>query len=234
MNPSALLALQDIDTALTAIANRAARVPERAGVSTATDARARHRAAIASAEAQIVACGQRIDDADAQSTTLAAKRARLEGQLKTVIAPREAEALMHEIEGLDAQRAVLDDAELEAMEAQATAEATLAELLEALPTVDAAVAAAEAALAEVLAVFEAESAELGSRRVDAVAALDATEVATYERARSQFGGVAIARLSGHRCEGCHLDLTPAEIDAVKATPAGALAECPQCSRFLVR
>jgi predicted nucleic acid-binding Zn-ribbon protein len=234
MNAHALLALQDIDTSLTAIANKAARVAERADVAAARDALGRHRAAMASAEADIAAAGERIDAADSQSGVIAAKRSRLEGQLKTVIAPREAEALMHEIEGLDAQRAVLDDEELEAMEAQSLAEGVLAGLTADLPVAEGVLAAAEAALAAVLATFEAEAADLAVRRSEAAAALDATEMSTYERARSQFGGVGIARLVGHRCEGCHLDLTPAEIDAVKATPEGALAECPQCSRYLVR
>lgn len=234
MNAHALLALQDIDTSLTAIANKAARVPERAAVAAAQESLARHRAAMATAEADIAAAGQRIDAADSQSGVITAKRSRLEGQLKTVIAPREAEALMHEIEGLDAQRAVLDEEELGAMEAQALAEGVLAGLTADLPVAEAGVAAAEAALAAVLAVFDAESAELAVRRSEAAAALDPAELAIYERARSQFGGVGVARLVGHRCEGCHLDLTPAEIDAVKATPDGSLAECPQCSRFLVR
>ncbi|MFZ9483008.1 MAG: zinc ribbon domain-containing protein [Ilumatobacteraceae bacterium] len=234
MNAHALLALQDIDTSLTAIANKAARVAERAEVAAARDALARHRAAMATAEADIAAAGERIDAADSQSGVIATKRSRLEGQLKTVIAPREAEALMHEIEGLDAQRAVLDDEELEAMEAQALAEGVLAGLTADLPVVEGVLAAAEAALAAVLATFEAEAAELTVRRSEAAAALDATELSTYERARAQFDGVGIARLVGHRCEGCHLDLTPAEIDAVKATPEGTLAECPQCSRYLVR
>lgn len=234
MNPSALLALQDIDTALTAIAHRAARVPERAAVSAAADALSRHRAAMVEVEAGIAECGRRIDDADVQAAAVATKRARLESQLKTVIAPREAEALMHEIEGLDAQRAVLDEAELEAMEAQASAESALADLVAALPTVEASVSAAEAALATVLAAFASESADLTEQRSVAVAAIDPADLATYERARTQFGGVAVARLTGHRCEGCHLDLTPAEIDVVKATPVDSLAECPQCSRYLVR
>lgn len=234
MNAHALLALQDIDTALTAVANRAARVPERAAVTAARESLAQHRAAMTTAEADIAVAGERIDAADSQSGTVAAKRARLEGQLRTVIAPREAEALMHEIEGLDAQRAALDDEELEAMEAQATSEAVLAGLTNDLSTVEGSLAEAEAVLAAVLATLEAESAELTVRRSEAVAALDSSELATYERARTQFGGVGIARLQGHRCEGCHLDLTPAEIDAVKATPEGALAECPQCSRYLVR
>ena len=70
----------------------------------------------------------------------------------------------------------------------------------------------------------------GSRPAPAVvptrAALTAEELAAYDRARQHFDGVAIARLEGHRCHGCHLDLSPAEMDEVKATPADAAARVP--------
>ena len=46
--------------------------------------------------------------------------------------------------------------------------------------------------------------------------------------------VAAASSNGHRCEGCHLDLSAAEIDAVRAESAGGeLANCPHCGRLLV-
>jgi predicted dithiol-disulfide oxidoreductase (DUF899 family) len=47
--------------------------------------------------------------------------------LKTVIAPREAEALMHEIAVLNERREALDDGELSALEEQAETEDDLAD-----------------------------------------------------------------------------------------------------------
>ena len=42
-----------------------------------------------------------------------------------------------------------------------------------------------------------------------------------------------ATLAGSRCEGCHLDLSAAEVDTVKEGVAeGGLADCPQCGRLL--
>ena len=58
--------------------------------------------------------------------------------------------------------------------------------------------------------------------------------ARYESTRAAFGGVAIARLNGRQCEGCHLDISAAEIDTLKATPPDQLPECPQCGRLLLR
>ncbi|MGB8857761.1 MAG: C4-type zinc ribbon domain-containing protein, partial [Ilumatobacteraceae bacterium] len=64
--------------------------------------------------------------------------------------------------------------------------------------------------------------------------LGADGSALYERVRKQFGGVGVARLEGSHCSGCHMDLSPRELDIVKAVPADTLAECPQCGRIMVR
>jgi len=155
--------------------------------------------------------------------------------LKTVIAPREAEALMHEIELINAQRGELDDQELAALEEQAAGDETLSELRAAAPTVEDAVHTAAEALAAATAALDAEAADLAARRVATVADIAGADVVVYERVRKQFGGVGVARLEhGHHCSGCHMDLSPAEMDVVKAVPAGEVAECPQCGRLMVR
>jgi len=59
-------------------------------------------------------------------------------------------------------------------------------------------------------------------------------VARYERLRSKLGGVGVARLDGRQCTGCHLDLSPGELDLVRHAADDELVECPQCSRLLVR
>lgn len=234
MNATALLALQDIDSALVAVANRRPRLPELAAHRAATAAVAAHQAAMAATQARIDAAQQAIEAAEHAATDITTKRTRLEAQLKTVIAPREAEALMHQIATLNEQRGELDDQELAALDEQAEAETELAAQADALPTLEAAAAATAHDLAAVTAVLDAEEADLRARRPEFAATLTDAETAAYERAKAHFDGVAIARLEGHRCQGCHLDLSAAEMDQVKATPEGAVPECPQCGRYLVR
>ncbi len=55
----------------------------------------------------------------------------------------------------------------------------------------------------------------------------------YDPLRAKLG-VAAARLVGARCEGCHLDLSAAELDTVRRAPAEEIPDCPQCGRLLVR
>lgn len=234
MNAAALLALQKVDTAIDAVANRRVRLPEIATRREAAAALAAHRAAVAEQQRISADAQARIDASETSSHAIDTKKARLEAQLKTVIAPREAEALMSQIRTLDAERGELDEAELVAMEEQAAAEAAMAALGDAEPALAAALAAAEAALAAANAALDAEQASLAEQRAAAAAALGAAELSTYESARSRFGGVAVASLDGHKCSGCNLDLSPAELDEVKRTPTGEPAECPQCARYLVR
>ncbi len=234
MNAAALLALQEIDSALTGIANRRPRLPELAAHQAATAALAEHRALMAAAQQRIDAAQASIEAAEHASAEITTKRTRLEAQLKTIIAPREAEALMHQIETLNGQRGELDDQELAALDEQGEGEAELAALADLLPQLTAAAEATAAALAVATGALDAEAADLHERRPGVAGALTPDEQHAYDRARQHFDGVAISRLEGHRCHGCHLDLSPAEMDQVKATPEGSLPECPQCGRFLVR
>ena len=141
---------------------------------------------------------------------------------------------MHEIDTINAQRSDLDDQELAALDEQSQGEATAAGLSAELPAHEQSLAAAQAQLAAAHASVDAEIASLRQQREAAVAGLGAESTALYERVRKQFGGVGVARLEGSHCSGCHMDLSPRELDLVKAVPADTLAECPQCGRIIVR
>lgn len=234
MNGPALLALQHIDSALEHVEHRRKRLPELAAHTAATAALTAIERTIAGLEARIVAAEASIEHAEQESAQLTAKRTRLEAQLKTVIAPREAEALMHEIEILTARRSELDDAELAALDDAAGAEderrAALAERDAQASLVD----DTASALASANAGLDAERDELSIARPSAMHDLTHDELATYERMRTQYHGVAVAQLVGATCQGCHLDLSRGELDVLRALPEGEPGECPQCNRLLVR
>ncbi|MDO8391807.1 MAG: C4-type zinc ribbon domain-containing protein [Actinomycetota bacterium] len=228
------LQLQAVDTALDAITNRRLRLPEllahegdKAGLEAI-------EAAMAAAQARIDAAQLAIEAAEHANHELTTKRTRLEAQLKTVIATREAEALISQIATINGQRGELDDRELAALDEQAAGESELAALQAKVPALRAACDLTGAALADALAALEVEVAGLRAEREGLVATMSAADLATYAHARKQFHGVGVAHLEGSHCSGCHMDLSPAELDQVKAPPAGALSECPQCGRILVR
>jgi hypothetical protein len=59
------------------------------------------------------------------------------------------------------------------------------------------------------------------------ALLTSEERDLYDAQRTRHGGIGIAKLQGQRCDGCHLDLSRAEVDQIRALPADELADCPQ-------
>lgn len=229
-----LIDLQAADTLADQLRHRRDHLPEREAVAAARAALTdweRRRDALRARLAELDAA---IEQAEADAHAIDVHKARLEKQMKTVIAPREAEALQHEMATLDERRGALDDVELEALEEQSQVDDQIQAMApDEQPLRD----ALDAAEREAVAAEEGIAAELGdiAGRLDGLrAAVDASLLGRYDRIRSQ-QMVAAAELQGHRCSGCHLDLAPGELDDVKSSAAsdGGIADCPNCNRLLV-
>jgi predicted nucleic acid-binding Zn-ribbon protein len=230
---SQLLTLQRVDTEADQLTVRRQRLPERDDLATRTDQ-------INAWEKRRAQVGNRLDEltkvieaAEAANAALTADRERFEAQMKTVIAPREAEALMHEIETINGQRDELDDKELAALEEQAALDDDLTAHLSNEGSLRAALRSSDEALARVCDDIDAELVDLANQRIAALDPLDSTVTSHYAAVRSAVG-VAVAELKGHRCEGCHLDLSAAEVDTAKEEAAeSGYTDCPQCGRMLI-
>lgn len=228
-----LLELQEVDTALDRLAHRRGVLPERTALDEATAALRSWEADIARLRGRVDELGAEIERAEAESAEIDRSRDRLRAQLRTVIAPREAEALQREMATLEQQRSELDDRGLAALEEQATVDDELTARRGHEAELRSAVERAEAAFDAVITELDAEAAGLDGRRGPLRDRIDAAMLARYDRLRAHLG-VAVARLVGHRCDGCHLDLSPAEVDQIKAVAPNEPASCPQCDRILVR
>jgi predicted nucleic acid-binding Zn-ribbon protein len=228
-----LLELQRLDTTADQLAHRRTRLPEREPAAAAN-------AAVQQADRRRAGIRQRLDELDRaiealekEGRTLTAQRDRLQTQLKTVISPREAEALMSELDALHARHGALDDRELEHLEEQSALADELAALDAEEPNRRSIADAARDALAAAEAVIDGELDATQSARSTIAEGLDAGVLGQYQRLRERMGGVAVATLDGKRCTGCHLDLSASELDQVRATPPGELTDCPECGRILV-
>ena len=229
-----LIDLQAADTAADQLRHRRSHLPERAEVAAAQAAHdewAGRRAALQSRIDELEAVIQRNE---AESHDIDTQKARLSAQLKTVIAPREAEALQHQLATLDERRGALDDVELEALEEQSALDDQIQAMAGEEPVLRSAVEAAEATAVAAEQQIDAELADIAARHDGLRAAVDPALLPRYDRARGQ-QMVAAAELQGHRCSGCHLDLSPGEMDEVRDAAAsnGGIADCPQCNRLLV-
>lgn len=230
---SRLLELQRIDTEADQLRMRRANLDERAELAARTEQMTGWERRRTEMAARLDELTTMIDDAEQAGAVLTADRRRFEAQMKTVIAPREAEALLHEMATVDEKRDELDDRELEALEEQAALDDDLTAHLQQEEALRAALRQADDALERAVADIDAELAVLDTQRASALGALDAAVAARYEAVRAA-SGVAVAELKGHRCEGCHLDLSAAEVDTAKEEAAeSGYTDCPQCGRMLI-
>ncbi|MEP1123551.1 MAG: C4-type zinc ribbon domain-containing protein [Ilumatobacter sp.] len=228
-----LLEVQRIDTEADQLANRRERLVERDqlhAASTSLTTWERERNSMRSRLDDLTAV---IERAESDAAGIDAHRVRLAAQLKTVIAPREAEALMHEMATLDEQVDALDTVELEALEEQSDVDDRLTAHLSTESALRDAVSVADSALERATAEIDRELDELSAQRSVARGELADGVMARYDRVRAS-SGVAVAKLVGHRCDGCHLDLSAAEVDVVKeeAAVSDGVADCPNCGRML--
>jgi predicted nucleic acid-binding Zn-ribbon protein len=229
-----LLDLQAADTLADQLRHRRAHLPERERVAEAQQALddlGRRRAGL---QQRLDELETEIERAERESHEIDAQKAKFGQQLRTVIAPREAEALQHEIAVLDERRSGLDDRELEALEEQSHVDDDLQAVAGEEPALRAALDAAEAEAQSAETAIDAELADIAGRLDALRAGVDPGLLTRYDRLRGQ-QMVAAAELQGHRCSGCHLDLSPGELDEVRdvARGTGGIADCPQCNRLLV-
>ncbi len=229
-----VLALQETDSAVDQLRHRRQHLVERESLAAAQRVLAEWERARASITERLVELAATVERCERESHEIDVHRDRLQKQLRTVIAPREAEALQHEIATLEERRGELDDAELQALEEQAQLDDDLTALVAREQGLREDVVAAESGLAAAERAIDAELAEAAARVESARAELDGGLLARYDGLRSH-DRVAAALLAGTRCEGCHLDLSAHEVEEARSAAADAdgLTDCPQCGRLLV-
>ena len=123
--------------------------------------------------------------------------------------------------------------ELAHLDEQAALEAELAGLDDNRPALSAAAEQAAAELGAAEGTIGAELANLATARAELVTRVEPNAVERYERLRARFGGVAVARLEGARCSGCHLDLSRPSWTPSGPRRLASFADCPHCGRLLV-
>jgi len=228
-----LLELQAADTLTDQLHHRRSHLPEQAAVDAA-------RAELEIAGGKRQTLQRRLDEleqviarSEQRAHEIDLHRARLDKQMKTIIAPREAEALQHEIATLNERRSELDDAELEALEEQSQIVDEMVLAAESDPALQSAFDAASEIAAEATASIDAELESIAARLQNLRDGVDPALLRRYDEIRRN-QVVAAAALTGRRCDGCYMDLSASEIDDVREAAAGSgLADCPHCGRILV-
>lgn len=233
-----LLTVQDIDTRLDQLRHRRQGLDQRQGL---VDA----RQALADSEADLVTAFARHEDLlreqkrfedEAAGVEEKANRAQATLYGGTVTAAKELEALQADVESLRRRQRQLEDEVLDLMEQLEPVDAAVTDARAGVGRAAAAVEASEAALFAAEAEIDQEVASITEARAAAAEPVDPALLAEYERLRSGFGGVAVARLVGDSCHGCVLNLTfsAGELDRIRHAPPDAVVHCDECGRILAR
>lgn len=231
-----LLAVQEHDTHLDQLRHRHETLPERAALADHQRTLAAFDAETARVQQQRDAVGREQKRVEDEVASIEAKAAEVDTKLYsgTVTSPRELQGFQEDLDSLRRRQRQLEDDVLAFMEqiepldadlsARAARHAELTDEQQALAT----------ALAEAEQAVDAEIDEAVAARSAAAEAIPGDVLDRYDRLRSQHDGVAVARLVGNHCGGCHLTLSAVEVDRIKHEPPDALIYCEECGRLLVR
>lgn len=231
-----LLDVQDRDLAADQLRHRRATLPDRVALAEQQAVTARldiELADLRARAAELERSQKRLED---EVATLEAKGEAENKRLYsgTVTSPRELQALQEEIDGLVRRQRDLEDDLLDIMEQvePLLEEADGIESRREEASADAARTAERLAADE--AAIDAELAAAQTVRDEVAATLSADLLASYEKLRASLGGVAVARLEGTQCTGCHLSLPATELDAVRRAGPDSVVHHEECGRILVR
>lgn len=231
-----LLELQALDTKLDQLGHRREHLAEQQMVTEAEQVLDTVNQQIATAQELVTECRRvqkRIED---ELATQEARATGIHDKLYggTVTAARELQDLQSELDGVRRHIASIEDEDLVALEALEAAESELADKRDIQAQVASKRDEANVALSVAAATIEAEIAEVAPLRDEQAANVPPDLLNEYDRLRRAGGGVGVAKLSGNRCEGCHLTLPAMEVDRIHRLAEDEPAYCDECGRLLVR
>jgi uncharacterized protein len=231
----ALLALQQVDTAIRQLEHRRAHLPEQQALDENADTLKRVSLEYASAKDELEQQEFKQKRLDTEISTVDARRKSEEGRKYSglITSDKELEAVNNELSSLRARKNDLEDDLLETMERVEELQSLVATLEERHGELKGEVDQLTAARDEAAKDIDGELAERRRERETAAAGLDEGLLRRYDTARQRGRGVAVAELSGKTCQGCHLDLTVIELEEVREEAQRGLPSCPQCDRLLV-
>ena len=231
-----LLELQDVDTMLDQLAHKRATLDERAHVDDLT-------AQLGSLDAASTDNEGTQAELDARQRHLERDVADAEGRAQKahdkiygggVSQARELAALQSEISAARARQSDLEDELLDVMDAGEQLAAATTDMSERRATLAAQHDSASQTLIAVEAEIDASADGARDKRASIAPDLSAELLSAYDRLRSQFDGVAVARLDGRTCSGCRLELPAVELDRFLHSEGDEVVHCEQCGRILVR
>lgn len=230
-----LFDLQQADTRVDQLNHRREALPERAALSDIDHKIGQAEAALSNAVSARDVVAERQGELEADLASTDGRAAAVNRRLYSgeVSASRELQAMAADVNALKERSSELEDSILEVLEELEPIEKQMSEIESALAALRTEREAAAKALAGAVSVVDSELAAVESERREIAAAVPESLLRMYEQLRARLDGVAVARLAGSRCDGCHLTLPATELDRIRHLPPGEMVTCDQCGRILV-
>jgi len=233
---ASLLAVQEHDTRTDQLNHRMQTLPIRADLAQLEDDVLAVDGQLADSQRRRDELGrsqQRLED---EIASLSERANQAEKQLYSgaVTNPRELQALQDDVASIRRRIGQLEDDELEVMELVEPVDAERSQLAGQRDRLDAEGARLRAALAEAESELAAQLAAVQTERETAAAQVPTDLWPEYDKLRARRAGVAIARLVGSTCQGCHLALPAVEVDRIRKLSLDEAVYCEECGRLLVR
>jgi uncharacterized protein len=230
-----LLVLQEHDTVLDQLRHRRATLPQRAetdAIRAALDEVTQRQSEVAEARAEVGRAQKRLED---EVASVEEKVISVHGQLYggSVTSPRELQALQDDESALKRHQSAVEDKVIEQMELAVPLDEQGDELSARRGALGADEVRVAAELSAGEAEIDAEVAGVEAERAEIAGTVDPELLERYETLRHELGGIAVARLVGTNCGGCHLTLSAVELDRIRHQPDDTVVLCEECGRLLV-
>jgi predicted nucleic acid-binding Zn-ribbon protein len=230
-----LLEVGDLDTTITQLQHKRAGLADKTGLTALESELLNLNAQAAAATARRAELVAVQKDLESQIATLNERRASIEQRMyaATGSSTRDLQAMSEEVRHLSQRRAELEEHELVAMVDQEPIDAELAVLEDKRAPLDTQAVQLRAEVAQSAVEIDAQLAAATTARAAAAAQLPSALADRYETLRQRLKGVGVARLIGHHCDGCHLELSSVEVERIRHQSADDVVTCEQCGRILV-
>lgn len=228
-----LLDIQRLDTEQVRMQRRRAALPERAELAALSAETAAVRDRFMAAQRELEDRNVEIARIEGDLELVAQRRARNDERMALATASKEAQSLQEELVSLERRRLVLEEQELEVMEAVEQAQPAFDAAVNELAAIDRRRSELEQGLARGEEHIARDSAAAATERALLADELQRDLLALYEETRERYG-MGAARLRGNISEGSNMALADAELAAIRATDPEEIVFCPGSGAILVR
>ena len=230
-----LLQLQALDTKLDRLDHRERELPASKALAGIESRLANLRDDVVIAQTQLKDLARAVQRAENEVEQVR-KRSQRDQELLdsgSITSSKQLEELQREIVSLTRRQNDLEDAELEVMESAEEAQNAVAALTAAIDAAQQEQKTLTGTRDEVISEISRDRRISASERAQLAGTISAELLTLYEKLRKN-GGVGAAQLTGVRCDGCHMQLSPTELSAVQSAPPDEVQRCEECRRILVR